>query len=531
VAVVMTLAGLALVPPASAVELPAKAAGECTIVGTSGDDRLVGTSRADVLCGLGGNDTILGRGGNDRIVSGPGHDKVRGGAGSDTLVGGNGRDVLVGGDGDDLLAGRSGADEITGGNGEDDVAGGTGDDFLDGGPQSDDIDGGDGTNTCIVDATDDAVRCVYDLDDPSLLGASSATPTVDVSDSDQSVTVRTHVVDDTGVATVDLWVQLKGSASFYASDRGTLVEGTTRDGWWESTITIPRYARTGSYMYLATLQDRLGRWVYGAAVPDATLGVTSSVVDNTRPVVQELTQPTPATEIDVREEAGELAVTAHLTDDLSGVSEAVVCAQPVTYYHASPPCAFLSRTSGTPLDGVWSGKVLLAQGLVADQWKLTMTVKDKANGWDSAYYVSAEETWGTHFSPEGSGVFQVLGSDPQPPGQAPQVSSIELTPSVVDTLPGDATVSAVVGFDDPDDIVVMAMIYLQQVRPEGGGYTEVSYMSWMQQGDDGLWRADIVLAQGTPPGQYQALVVPADGQLSYIRYVDAFVTVVDSSTP
>ena len=531
-AAAMTLAvSLPATPAPAAGGVTARVAGSCTLVGTTGADRLVGTRRADVICGHGGNDTILGRGGGDRILSGAGKDEVRGGSGRDFLSGGNGQDLLTGGDGDDSLAGGGGADDLTGDDGQDEVVGGTGDDFLDGGPEGDDIDGGDGTNTCVVDAEDAAVRCVYDLEEPSVVGVQPSTSGVDVSEADQSVTVRAHVTDDTGVTSVSLWVKLGGGAANFYADWADLVEGTPRDGWWESTVEIPRYARPGTYSYAANLRDRMGRSVYGYAVPNATLEVTASVVDTERPVLRELSQPSPETVIDVREAAGELVVTAHLTDNLSGVGQATVCARPATHYQPFSRCAFLSLTSGSVLDGIWSATIPLAQGETTDKWKLSALLKDRANTWDQVDYTSGLESWGIHFSPEGSGVFQVIGSDPPTTGQAPQVASIELTPSEVDTLPSAATVSAVVALDDPDGIVVSAQIALHQVRPGGGGYTDITYGSSMRRGEDGLWRGDVVLPQGAPPGQYQARVIASDGQASYIHYVQSFVTVVDSRTP
>jgi serine protease len=352
-----------------------------------------------------------------------------------------------------------------------------------------------------------------------------------VSESDQSVTVKTHVTDDTGARSVSLWVNLNNSGAKYYADWAKLVEGTPRDGWWESTVTIPRYARPGTYSYRVSMQDRMGRSVYGYVVPDEALEVTTSVADTERPVVLRLSEPSPETVVDVRETADELVVTAHLTDNLSGVGFVTACARPATYYIPGSRCGVLSLVSGTELDGIWSVTIPLAQGEITDQWKLSMLVEDRANAWDHADYTSSLESWGIHFSPEGSGVFQVLGSDPPEPGQPPGITSIEITPSEVDTLPSAATVSTVVAIDDPDDLVLSASVVLQQRRQDGSGYTDVEYGSYLQQGADGMWRADVVLPQGAPPGQYEARVNASTRQYSYLRYMQSYVTVVDSRTP
>jgi Ca2+-binding RTX toxin-like protein len=136
--------------------VPAFAAGECTITGTSRADTLRGTSGDDIICGLGGNDTLMGLGGNDRLIGGTGSDRLDGGVGNDTLtggegndnaVGGDGNDTLTGGDGNDIATGGGGNDTITGDAGNDNAAGDGGNDTIAGDAGSDTITGGDGNDT------------------------------------------------------------------------------------------------------------------------------------------------------------------------------------------------------------------------------------------------------------------------------------------------------------------------------------------------------------------------------------------------
>lgn len=98
-----------LVPTGSA---GATDAGDCTIVGTEGNDVLVGTTGDDVICGFGGDD------------------QIEAGAGDDIIFGGDGNDVLVGGWGWDTLDGGGGDDSLSGGADEDTADGGTGTDYC-----------------------------------------------------------------------------------------------------------------------------------------------------------------------------------------------------------------------------------------------------------------------------------------------------------------------------------------------------------------------------------------------------------------
>ena len=512
--VTLILVGVPLTVPGSATvaaERPDRAGNRCTIVGTSGPDRLVGTKRADVICGRGGDDTIIAKGGNDRVVAGQGDDLVRGGSGRDVLIGGSGRDDLSGDRGPDGLRGEGGNDR------------------LDGGPQPDELDGGSGTNTCVLDSDDDASRCVYDLEPAMVVDLQPSTNTVDVTASSKTVTVLARVTDDTGVRQVSVSVSRQGAyAEYSATDASRLVEGTARDGWWKSKITIPQYARAGTYGYTVSTYDVMGRSGTQDDVQDVTLEV-QSVEDTELPVLETMTEPSPDTVLDVRSQGASLRVTTRLTDNLSGIDYAFVCAQPVNVYLASLPCASFGLVSGTHLDGIWVAVVPIPQGAWTDQWKLLVSMRDRANPSAHVDYYPSADPWGSPISPAGYGVFAVVGADPPEPPQEPEVSSIELTPTTVDTLSRPATVNGKVTFDDPDGVVTVAELTLQQTRP--GGYTEIEYTGQLTKGSDGLWRAPVVLARGAPPGTYQARVIGWDGSGNgHIFYLDAYVTVVDSRT-
>lgn len=529
----VTLIGIGLsiaVPltPSVADEPTYRAGKKCTIVGTPGADRLVGTRRTDVICGLGGKDTIIGRGGNDRIVSGAGNDVIRGGAGRDVVNGGPGIDTLTGEGGQDELVGGPDADDMSGGGGQDDLQGGGGNDHLDGGPRPDDLDGGVGSNTCVVGADDAASRCVYDLNAPTVVALEPSATDVDVSAADRQVTVRVRVTDDTGVRSVFVTLTRHGQGSTFDGDQSRLVAGTVRDGWWRSTIKLPRYARSGTYGYSVGMYDQMGRGAAADDFQDVVLNVTS-VDDTELPVLESLSAPTPGTVLDVRSRGAQLRVTAHLTDNLSGIGYAYVCATPVNQYIGGTSCPDFQLVSGTARDGTWSVTVSIPEGAVSDQWKLRITIVDRANPSARASYYPDIEWWGPHISPAGYGVFDVIGSDPPEPTQDPEVATIDLTPTTVDTLANAATVSGTVTFDDPDAVVTRGELALQQTQP--GGYTGIEYVASLIRGADGLWRAQVVLARGAPPGRYQARVIAYDSRgTGHIRYLDAYVTVVDSRT-
>ena len=186
----LTAAAL-MVAPAFASGVTGSVAGartECTITGTAANDTLFGTTRDDVICGKAGADSVDALEGNDVVRGGQGDDGggcqvrgtaivrqgicdgpvVRGGI-TDGLNGGDGSDVVKGQQDDDSIEGNDQNDKLYGGQG-DDCLGATctvsdpenGNDFLksrDNVSGNDAVDGGNNTDTCRIDAGDQAISC------------------------------------------------------------------------------------------------------------------------------------------------------------------------------------------------------------------------------------------------------------------------------------------------------------------------------------------------------------------------------------
>jgi Ca2+-binding RTX toxin-like protein len=134
---------------------------------------------------------------------------------------------LSGGDGADRLRAGPGGDSAFGGAGRDTISGGYGNDDLAGGPQADDVDGGPGTNWCTLDAADTADRCVYDRLPAGADRLAFSVEAVDVTEAAREVTVRVHVIDDTGVQSVQ--VQPGLDTDWFPSAIANLTSGDVRD--------------------------------------------------------------------------------------------------------------------------------------------------------------------------------------------------------------------------------------------------------------------------------------------------------------
>jgi len=163
-----------------AVSGVAGARDECTITGTAANDQINGTTQDDVICLKAGSDAANGLEGNDVIRGGQGDDGggpvagtmrraiVRGGFFG--LNGNGGSDVIRGQSDDDSMEGNGQNDRLYGGQGADCLGTCTfkqlirepGNDFLkskDHVSGNDLVDGGENTDTCRIDAGDEAQNC------------------------------------------------------------------------------------------------------------------------------------------------------------------------------------------------------------------------------------------------------------------------------------------------------------------------------------------------------------------------------------
>jgi Ca2+-binding RTX toxin-like protein len=185
-----------MVAPAFANGITGSVAGartECTITGTAADDTLAGTTRDDVICGKAGSDSVDALEGNDVVRGGQGDDGtgclrkpgpiIRGCFGGSILRGvvtrgnfitfglngGDGSDIVRGQQDDDSIEGNDQSDKLYGGQGNDCLGQNctvsdseNGNDFLktkDKVSGNDAAEGGNNTDTCRIDAGDQANSC------------------------------------------------------------------------------------------------------------------------------------------------------------------------------------------------------------------------------------------------------------------------------------------------------------------------------------------------------------------------------------
>ncbi|MET0449286.1 MAG: calcium-binding protein [Aeromicrobium sp.] len=479
--------------------------GDDTIAGGAGADQIVGGAGRDDIFGDAGNDTLKGSQGADRLDGGSGADRVSGDSGADRLDGGSGADRVSGDSGDDAVTGASGDDVVAGGVGNDVVRGVGGDDNLSGGAGNDDVDGGAGFNLCdIPGAGDHQLRCATDESAPAVVGLSLSPSTVDVSAADKVIQVNVRVTDDTGVKSVQI-----------GPSEASLVSGTARDGVWRAGIRIARFSTPGPRALDLNARDRVGRW--SSETRENVFTVVNSRVDREMPVLTSMRLST--TWVDARAAARPVTATITVTDDLAGPKDLTLCPTyakvPGHWFEGYGTCVAMRRVSGGPRSSTWTATATVPKGAVGGTWNMEVRINDAAdNRPDDSWF--GPDAWTALGSvdeprykqiPGGAGAFTVVGRAVNM--HPPELTSVTLTPSTVDTSRGAVRITATMSGTDDEGIT---SANLSVSGPPAGAtpgtfpWVDVGYVSDFHlvrgTAKNGTWQGTFVVPGGTPDGAY-----------------------------
>jgi hypothetical protein len=268
-------------------------------------------------------------------------------------------------------------------------------------------------STAVLDSrgfpTQLTVVSVSDTQPPVVTAIAIAPTAVDVSASDQPLTLTLHVTDDiSGVAFTPCGPSVR-SGNFAVTLRSpsgaqnrfmwpttfSLIAGTHADGMWRGAVTMPRFSEAGmwriqsvSIMDCAGNTRNLTETQLASAGLQIALDVAANPTDTQAPVLTSLS----FLPITINTSAGSQTVTARLgiKDDLSGVDVSPTTPQASFFERGiqftSPSgtsrfAAFFSSfqlIAGTPLDGVWESTINFPQFSEDGTWRVTLVeVKDR----------------------------------------------------------------------------------------------------------------------------------------------------------
>jgi serine protease len=319
---------------------------------------------------------------------------------------------------------------------------------------------------------------------PVILSETITPTTVDVSSSAQPVTITVHLTDNIGVTEVRGFGYGLTPADSSPSTQayGTLTSGTMQDGIWALKFIAAKGTAAGFGNLTLVANDAVPN--YGTK-QFAGVTVVDTDPDTTAPVVSALSFS--STQPDVRNAAVTLTVTAHITDDDTGVDSSslpwVYLIPPASSDASSTPArlySFWQRVSGTDQDGMYQLVFTLPQGTIGGAWTLTSSnvIQDRAGN--------------TVWVPDAT--VDVISSPPLAP---PTVVTATVDEPKIDVCPTGAT--------EQIDLHVQGADTAAQIEVYiAGPYDTYDSPAGLISGTpaDGIWRVSIPFMSTTPPGVY-----------------------------
>lgn len=215
---------------------------------------------------------------------------------------------------------------------------------------------------------------------PVLVGLTISPSPVNVTAGTQTVTATAHITDAGGSGAAQFAITATAPhGAFSDCVDSTLDSGTTADGFWTCTLTIPVGAEPGDWKLLVLISDAgFASQTYtttelGALGLPTTFNVVSTW-DQTYPVFKSLAL-SPAS-VSVAGGAQTVTVSANLTDDRSGIAR-------FDFVATSPSgrqvgCSASAPSTGTDLSGIWTCTVTIPSDAEAGSWLITVRATDRA---------------------------------------------------------------------------------------------------------------------------------------------------------
>ena len=211
-----------------------------------------------------------------------------------------------------------------------------------------------------------------DTDAPALESLTITTPSstseVDVTEASQTIVIRAHLTDASGVERVTMNVfnttsnGSVGKSSF--APEFALVSGDEKDGVYEATLILDSDTRPGNYQCDLKVWDVLGNTPFlSNVVGRVSFTVINNAGDFDAPALEFLTITTPSStsEVDVTEASQTIVFRAHLTD-ASGVERVTMNVFNTTSNGSVGKSSFapeFALVSGDEKDGVYEATLIL----------------------------------------------------------------------------------------------------------------------------------------------------------------------------
>ncbi|MFE4227270.1 peptidase S8/S53 subtilisin kexin sedolisin, partial [Arthrobacter sp. NPDC056886] len=188
-----------------------------------------------------------------------------------------------------------------------------------------------------------------DVTGPVMVSSAVTPKSLNIATGPATVKVTVRLTDQTGADEPALVVSHDTTGQSQGFGEMTLVSGTTRDGTWQRSVTIPQGSATGAWtVKLFPLTDTRGNRSTGF-VHLATINVSGTPSDMTGPVLVSSTV-TP-TSLNIATGPATVKVTVRLTDQTGADEPDLVVSHDTT--GQSQGFGEMTLVSGTTRDGTW----------------------------------------------------------------------------------------------------------------------------------------------------------------------------------
>ena len=335
-----------------------------------------------------------------------------------------------------------------------------------------------------------------DLTPPSIVGLTVSPLTVDVTTSAQTVTATAHITDaGRGVIGLDFILTAPSGGIQAGCQTRVLASGTSADGTWTCTATIPQGSMPGDWVIAVNGWDAIQN-MQGLRTTDlAALGfptkvtVVSQNADLTPPSIVGLTVS--PVSVDVTTGAQTIAATAHITDAGRGVTGFdFILTAPSGGIQAS--CQTRTILSGTASDGLWKCITTIPLGSMPGDWIIAV------NGWDAAQNMQGlrtAELTALGFPTKVTVLSQNADTTP------PSIVGLTVAPLTVDVTTSAQTVTATAHITDAGRGVIGLDFIL---TAPSGGIQAGCQTRVLASGTsaDGTWTCTATIPQGSMPGDW-----------------------------
>jgi hypothetical protein len=208
---------------------------------------------------------------------------------------------------------------------------------------------------------------------PTLVKLTISPNSVNTESSSKSVKVTAEITSTPGFSEGSVQFESPTEADHTERVPLTKATGTSKAGTWEANVTFKRYIAPGTWR-ISTLilsdtegnSERLSSTQLEGKGFEHTVSVTS-IEDNEPPQITSLSFS--SSTINATTSSAVLTVTAHITDDLSGMNNGSVAFRSPNGKHLTETAPFV-KVSGTETNGIWEAKVTFKQYIEPGPWKL-----------------------------------------------------------------------------------------------------------------------------------------------------------------